>query len=351
METVIDQRLPDRNAQTKGEDAGIGGVATEACRRALSVTREPRQVQILKHTARSAVVRLVGAGAGGQTIIAKRSNPAAVRLESTVYTEILPQLRLPYVRYCGMLEGPNEAWLFVEDAGGRQCSLTEQPVAVAHWLARLHAGASSLALADRLPSRSVDHYREHLEAACALIAGNREQRWLTAEDRRVLDELLAGLQAVARDWPELIARANALPATLVHGDLKPRNIRLRTCDGQSSVLVFDWEQCGWGTAASDLGALGFHFGLSQYWAALTGRWAGLEARELIHAARLGRLFRVLAGIHWAAMHLTYPWDADRQAMRRSDLRLRFYLRELASVMALIYSQTIRRPRAESVDGR
>jgi aminoglycoside phosphotransferase (APT) family kinase protein len=258
-----------------------------------------------------------------------------------VYTEILPAIGLPYVRYRGTLEDSDRAWLFVEDAGGRRCARTEQPVSLARWLACLHTGGSLLPLSGRLPSRSAAHYREHLDAAVRLIAENRENSWLRPEERSVLDALLAGLRAVARDWLELTSETAALPATVVHADLKPSNIRVQTSAGEASVLVFDWEHCGWGTPASDLGALGYHLGLCHYWSALAGRWDGLQTSDVLRAARLGRLFRVLAGVHWAAMHLSYEWRSDRTTMRRSDLRLRFYRGELETVLSLLCSPRMR----------
>jgi aminoglycoside phosphotransferase (APT) family kinase protein len=313
----VAHRLHDRSTEIPGESARICAVAADACRRALGLSRTPTRARILKYTARSVVVRLEGAGPKGQSIIAKRTDPSALHLENTVYTEVLPRLALPGVRCHGILEEAGEAWLFLEDAGVGNCWPAEQPGALARWLAALHGGGSSLGLAERLPSRSTEQYRQHLEAAAQLISASRENPALTLPDRVLLDDILSGLGNVARRWSALIAPASGLPDTVVHGDLKASNIRLQVRNGHTGVLVFDWEQCGWGTPAADLGVLGFHVGLCPYWSTLAGRWPGVRATDLAHAATLGRLFRVLAGIHWASTHLPYAWPAQSMQKLRS----------------------------------
>jgi hypothetical protein len=77
---------------------------------------DPESIEVLHRGVESATYRLVGAGQGGESIIARRSRRAKARLERAVYEWILPHLPFSAPRYRGFkAESPQVAWLFLSE--------------------------------------------------------------------------------------------------------------------------------------------------------------------------------------------------------------------------------------------
>jgi hypothetical protein len=82
--------------------------------------RTPEAIEVLKKAEHAATYRLVGAGPGGVSIIARRSALAKARFARTVYAQILPRLPIRAPVYHGFkAESAEVAWLFLEDGASR----------------------------------------------------------------------------------------------------------------------------------------------------------------------------------------------------------------------------------------
>lgn len=108
-------------------------------------------------------------------------------------------------------------------------------------------------------------------------------------------------------------------ATFVHGDLKPKNIRVRRDGGGICLLAFDWELAGWGVPAPDVLKCA---DLELYWAEVRPCWPWLKFAQLEGLAAVGAIFRALIAMFWESLALGYDevqWPVDK---------LRIYLERL-----------------------
>ena len=97
---------------------------------------------------------------------------------------------------------------------------------------------------------------------------------------------------------------------LVHGDLVTKNVRVQhglggTNSASPALLVFDWENAGWGIAATDLAETegrALAPDPNSYLENLDGnsRFSRATLRRVVEC---GRVFRLLDSIHWAALML------------------------------------------------
>jgi O-antigen biosynthesis protein len=78
----------------------------------------PETIEVLRDGAKSATYRLVGAGPGGESIIARRARLARAAVERTMYQRILPHLPLTARHYYGCQQESREfVWLFFGENG------------------------------------------------------------------------------------------------------------------------------------------------------------------------------------------------------------------------------------------
>jgi thiamine kinase-like enzyme len=265
----------------------------------------------VKASHKSGVYRLIGAGADGRSnVIAKRCVRRVALFERLMYTEVLPALGIPSLRFYGLLDEPQTrfAWHFTEDAGEQRCGAAQQDLA-ARWLAKLHASAASLD-GNGLPDCGVSLYREHLDQAVRSITEAQAGPVMPASppDRATLAALLESLDIVRQRWPSIETWTAQMPRTIVHGDFVPKNVRLRGDD----VYVLDWETAGFGVPVADLASLATESGttspqclMEDYLSVAGPLWGNPSTIELDRCARLGILFRLLASVNWAAQSLTY----------------------------------------------
>ena len=288
------------------------------CRLAPAVAVNPIKAQ--RPGRKSGVYRLEGAGDGGAAVIAKRCLRETATVERKVYERILPRVGVTHLKYYGHFEEPGGecAWLFLEDAGDTKPDAPDRAL-IARYLARLHAESAALAGETSLPERGASHYFEHLRCSWRLIEESLAELALSDVDRRTLERLRGTIGAVESRWHSLSAAATGAPRTLVHGDLSRKNLRLCRADGDVRLLVLDWETAGWGPPAADLTFVPTRAprppkpGKSPKWdgtvplglyaACAEGGWNGVEAANLERLARLGTLFRAIAGTRWAAEQL------------------------------------------------
>lgn len=260
----------------------------------------PVSVEVLKKTGASAAYRLHGAG-----VIAKRTNPVTASVERRVYQEVLPKLPMPSLRCYGYLKESEEySWLILEDSGGLECSFgKEEPIlrkSASQWLAQLHVWAAKLDPVPELPLRDSAYYLAQLRETRTTIIDNIGNPWLDASDRRVLETLVKQCENLISDWSSIDSECANAPATLVHGDFRPRNVHRRG----SVLFVLDWEYSGWGLPAADLPMAD----LASYGASASSLWPRPE-----RLAALGSLFQTVCAIGWSAAYL--PFESAAKGMK------------------------------------
>ena len=85
----------------------------------------PESVEVLDEGEGSSTYRLVGAGPGGASIIARRAPRGRALLERALYQIILPRLPVATRRCCGFThENARFAWLFLTDGTGNRAAGT-----------------------------------------------------------------------------------------------------------------------------------------------------------------------------------------------------------------------------------
>src|SRR5439155_16761485 len=74
-------------------------------------------------------------------------------------------------------------------------------------------------------------------------------------DVRMLKALVGDLDVLEARWSEVEKMCQEGYRTVVHGDFVIKNVRVRTTPAGTRLLVFDWEQAGWGIPCADLAQL------------------------------------------------------------------------------------------------
>src|SRR2546422_700916 len=168
----------------------------------------------------------------------------------TVYQEVLQSLGLPALQCYGLLEDerPGFRWLFIEDAGTQPYlpSLPKHRAALARWLAILHSAGQELPASRALPQRGPAYFLEHLRLGRARIQRNLANHSLTHEDSALLERIISQCDFLESRWDQVEQFCEGMPWTLVHGDLKEKNLRVREGERDLELLSFDWETAGWG---------------------------------------------------------------------------------------------------------
>lgn len=278
---------------------------------------KPESVEIIRKKRRWAVFRLVGVGLAGSAVIAKRCEQDDALIERTLYEEVLPYTAITAPYYYGLVEEPdgNFCWLFLEDVAGENYSpyIEEHRALAAQWLGHLHTSATYVPAANRLTDQGPGHYLEHLQSGRTKILCSLTNLKLTADGRAVLESILSQCDFLESCWQRVEEFCAALPRTLVHGDFTGKNLRVRTGQGGTELLAFDWEKAGWGTPAPDLaplalpGARGFSANpdILTYWSIVRNQWPRLDFQTIEQLANCGKAFRCLAAINWRSQRLTY----------------------------------------------
>jgi hypothetical protein len=252
-------------------------------------------------------------------------------IERAVYEEILPDVPVTSPRFYGQAtDGDEFGWLFMEDVGEERFSAASPAhrTLAAQWLGRLHSSAAPLDAAARLPDRGPAHYLDHLHVGCEAISGNLHNPGLSPEDREILGAVVAQCDALELRWAEIERFCADIPATLVHGDFRSKNIRMRALDSGMALFPIDWETAGWGVPAADLAAPRGQtpaalVDLGTYASIAREHWPGLDEGTLQGLVTVGGVFRRLAAISWESLGLAHRWPQKAVASMRiyqDDLR-------------------------------
>lgn len=276
------------------------------------------RIEILQGRNKSATFRLYGAFPNGGTVIAKRGYTETLRREYEIYADVLPRMTLPALRCFGWLslEEGEFAWLFLEDAGDEEFDPESKGhrVLAARWMGELHVSALRLSSRMHLPPAGPSRYLGHLQHGRRVLLDCAGNPALSAEDLVVLESVVSHCDELEALWGRIDKECSDLPQTLVHGDFVPKNLRVRRGLGEPSLVLFDWEMVGWGPPAADLASID----LEAYWPVVREAWPGLDKSTVHRMAELGKLFRNLASIDWAAARLAKagPWVGNAIARLR-----------------------------------
>jgi len=271
-------------------------------------------IEPLRGVSRSkpAIYRLIFDEPGHVSVYAKHFLTSHRPVEPAMYQEILPGLPLGVPRCLGSRrEDDGSTWLFLEEVGDRGLhEHPDYPRLAARWLAQLHGSAAADARPRTLPDAGPDRYLGHLRAGREGIRGNLGNRALTEADRAILSDLLERLDALESRWSEIEQTCEGLPETLVHGDFRPKNVRIAGPDAEPIVYGLDWEMAGWGIPAADLASafdrrMTLAVDPNVYLEALRVWGSGLDDTAMRRLAILGRVFQALASTKWACSSLKF----------------------------------------------
>ena len=275
--------------------------------RRIDVIRAPRQEGY-----KSCTFRLCDLNQKGSSIVAKLCQKEIAAVERLIYEIILPELAIPKLEYYGAIasDDPEMDWVFIED-GGEVCysrELEGHRHIAAEWIAALHSSAQNLPELKQLPNRGPAHYLKHLQSGRDRIRASRSNHVITQDQRAVLDRVEAHLQHFEASWDELEHSCDSMPWTLAHGDFAGRNARLLGNGNHVRLVVFDWETAGRGIPAVDLATSRIYVSsccLTEYFSRVRNIWPTLTMDDAVRMATVGRIFRVIAAIDWAAFNLGF----------------------------------------------
>jgi hypothetical protein len=270
----------------------------------------PDCIEVLQEVKKARLYRLLGVGFEGSAVIAKQSRTGRAAIERTIYTQVLPHVPVPSLRYYGVTEEEGEfSWLFLEDAGKEAYSsaLNEHRTLAAHWLGLLHTFSERTAPRPDLPERGPAHYLGELRGACDALARIQSRPGVTSNGMSVLRAADSQLETLETRWNQIEQFCEQMPKTVVHGDLAEKNVRLLGRDNRVDLLVYDWEIAGWGPPAIDLAQHTLNSitpDIPTYHSVIRSRWPHLSMPILGHLASIGTIFRLLDGIYWEVYYIT-----------------------------------------------
>src|SRR5207237_8297146 len=141
------------------------------------------------------------------------------------------------------------------------------------------------------------------DAARDAIPAHLVKPELTPEDVDCLEAVLAGLAELETRWSGIEEICASAPTTLVHGDFNSKNMRLRQAANGTTVVVFDWDDAGWGVPAVDLAQqalpasnLSANPDLPTYRSPVQERWPHRSGAAWLQLAYCGSVLRSLAAL-------------------------------------------------------
>jgi aminoglycoside phosphotransferase (APT) family kinase protein len=286
--------------------------AARAWRRAGHESADPFSIELLKgkHNKRM-VYRLMGIGAQNSNVIAKRCRQITGNVERFIYEQILPLLPVTAPQYYGYaVEDQEFCWLFMEDVGAVEFApdIETHRVLAARWLGTMHSVGAGIPSVARLPDRGPDHYLRHLKSGRRNILDNLGNPALDPSDLPLLRAVAGMCDQVESKWEQVQRVCEGMPSTLVHGDFRPKNLRVRQHQKDIVLLPFDWETAGWGTPVADLAPARRRYqdvqvDLAVYSTIVQDRWRDVDMSVIRQMSEVGLLFRRLAAIDWASVEL------------------------------------------------
>lgn len=301
--------------------------AMQACLRILPDFGEAAGIDLLQRRRYSTIYRIRHVKQDGKNVIAKRCRARTAHLESLIYRQFFPLMRLPALSCYGIVDEPGAefCWIFLEEAAGQLYS----PQSAMHralagcWLAEAHLVAPPLGLVERLPNRNLDYYLDSLHC-CREALSRHLCNAFSVEDAALLRKVAGHVDAIEGLWTKLEKICSAMRPTLVHGDLVIKNIRIRETDASAALFVFDWEFSGWGLPATDLAQFVDRVAspdLRAYCARLSCKSSHVDLGDIQAVATCGNLLRWLDQINWAT---SGPVFGSSEKLIKAIAMLRIY---------------------------
>jgi hypothetical protein len=248
-----------------------------------------------------------------------------------VYEKLLRNLPLPSLRLYGFIEERDCYWLFMEEALGEEyCTANEEHRSLAgHWLGTVHQRITENVAA--LPDRGPNYYRALLDQSRDILRQHLPYPLLSAQDVEVLHTIIAQFDVIESHWNEIERISAAFTPTLVHGDFVRKNVRVQTSDRALRLLVFDWENAGFGLPAADLTQFTGSTVSPELAAYASANPAVFKKGvSLARIAAWGRVFRLLESIRWTTTKMCFKPN-DRLINPMACLRI--YTGQIADALA------------------
>jgi hypothetical protein len=218
------------------------------------------------------------------------------------HEEILPRVPVTSLQYYGSLDqAGGDCWLFLEDAGAERYSPADPThrALAGRWLGLLHTGAAHLAPVASLPDRGPGFYLGRLRAARGALTLSLGNPLLGADEIGDIRAVIAQCDLLESRWSRLEEACAGVPATLVHGDFRRKNVHLRSGPERPEILTMDWEMAGRAAPAADLTRVD----LAAYWSVVRQAWPGVDWSTIQGLAHAGRIFQRVAAIDWLSPRL------------------------------------------------
>lgn len=278
--------------------------------------------------AHTAVFRLVGIGSNNRAVIAKKAELSKCITECYIYENALAYLSGKNLRCYGYVEtADRDCWMFMEDVGGSRFSFRNDRHAslATNWLAELHTVVPKL---EGLADRGLEYYRSRLIHARRMIVSNWHNPALRDPDRVLLKSILANFEYILRRWESIAAVYDRMPKGLIHADFKAPNLRIGNDPAGDRLLVFDWEDAGWGLPGIDM----WRLNPADYWIQVRKQWTGISFETITQLSKLGKLLWCFNAIAWQAESLRHQWlERAMIFMKAYDERLSGAIQEALPV--------------------
>src|SRR5207245_360841 len=112
------------------------------------------------------------------------------------------------------------------------------------WLGAVHSLDGYPASRAELPDAGPGRYLDLLRNVRELTERHLDNPVLSQDDVHFLQGIRTRLDDLAANWDRLEEICRRAPRTLVHGDFNGKNIRVRSANGDATIVVFDWECAG-----------------------------------------------------------------------------------------------------------
>jgi ATP-binding cassette subfamily B protein len=267
----------------------------------VSVVRPKRWTEPGRHLY---VFKLDGAGEAGASVAAILCHPERAEWERRVFEEWLPRLGVSSARYYGSTRDPDRSmiWQFTEfvEPGSFCADDPSHRELLAEWLGAFHAASRAACSEWQLPDRGYAFHREQNRSARQNIRlGLFEPGYISPTERELFESAESRLRALEVRCDREADAVGALPHSLIHGDLKAKNLGRRSSDASGSLLVLDWEFAGWAPVAVDMGATRLQGReLEIYAEALRPSLPSLRLADVERMSKIGEVFRAIVSIRW-----------------------------------------------------
>jgi aminoglycoside phosphotransferase (APT) family kinase protein len=157
-----------------------------------------------------------------------------------------------------------------------------------------------------------------------MIATNLDNPVLLADDVDLLRQIAADLKRLERAWAEIEQACADMPASIAHGDFRPKNACLRERHDGLQLFPIDWETAGWGIPAADLTRidLAAYLSVAQTW------WRDARLEDVERVAAVGAIFRYISSIFWLVPELATTGYKPIPALRVGHWSLTEAVRQL-----------------------